>query len=59
MHHTYPIVYYAEKMPVYYENEEDLYDKIFELFEILSETEEMSYFRAGVIQRLIDYMWDS
>ena len=46
-------------MPVYYADEEDLYDNLFEMLEILAGTEEMSYFKAGFIQRLIDYMWDS
>lgn len=31
---------------------------MFQLFEILSETEQMSYFRSGFIQRLIEYHWD-
>lgn len=56
---VFPIIYYAEKLPVYCKDVEELYETTFELFEILAETEEMSYFRSGFIQRLIDYMWDS
>jgi multisubunit Na+/H+ antiporter MnhG subunit len=52
-------VYYAEKLPVHCKDEDELYETAFQLFEILAETEEMSYFRSGFIQRLINYMWDS
>lgn len=44
-----PIVYYAEKLPVHCETPDELYETTFELFEILAETEEMSYFRSGFI----------
>ena len=55
----YPIKYFAERLPVDCKNQEELYETVFELFSILSETEQMSYFRCGFIQRLIDFMWDS
>lgn len=55
----FPICYYAERLPVFSSSPEEFYDTIFELFEILSETEQMDYFLCGFIQRLIDYMWDS
>lgn len=53
------MVYFAERLPIVTKSEDEAFEKIFELFSILSETEQMSYFRCGFIQRLIDFMWDS
>lgn len=55
----YPIVYYAEKLPVYAATADEQYEIIFELIEILAETETKEYFLCGFIQRLVDFMWDS
>jgi hypothetical protein len=55
----FPITYYAEKLPIFSSNPEEHHATIFDLFEILAETEQMDYFLSGFIQRLIDYMWDS
>ena len=55
----YPIKYFAERLPVDSKDADEHYETIFELFSILSETEQMSYFRCGFIQRLVDFMWDS
>ncbi len=35
----FPILYYAEKLPIFSSNSEEHYETIFELFEILAETE--------------------
>jgi hypothetical protein len=55
----FPIVYYAEQIPIHSASPEEHYKLIFELLEILSETEMKDYFLTGFIQRLIDFMWDS
>ena len=49
----YPIKYIAEKLACEARNPEQQLSAIYELFEILAETEEMNYFRCGFVQRLI------
>jgi hypothetical protein len=60
----YPITYIAERIPFRInsspETRLDAYEEcIFELFEILAETEELRYFQCGFVRRLIDWKWDS
>jgi hypothetical protein len=54
-----PIIYYAERLPVFAANEDEHYENIFKLLEILAETEQLGYFRCGYVTRLIEWMWDS
>ena len=39
VHEKYPIFYYAERLPVFAKDEEEQYENIFKLLEILSETD--------------------
>lgn len=55
----FPIFYYAERLPVFSKDADEHYANIFTLLEILSETEQLGYFRCGFVTRLIDWMWDS
>lgn len=55
----FPIFYYAERLPVFSANEDENYENIFRLLAILSETEQLEYFKCGFVTRLIDWMWDS
>lgn len=55
----YPMTYFAERLPIQSENEDEQFELIFELLEILAGTDQMNYFNCGFIQRLVDYMWDS
>lgn len=55
----YPIVYLAERLPIFAKDEDEHYENIFKLLEILAETEQLAYFRCGYVTRLIDWMWDS
>ena len=45
----YPIKYYAEKMPCLAKDSDEQLSAIFELLNILSETERMNYFHSGFI----------
>ena len=54
----FPINYFAERLPTPAKTQEEQLDYVFHLFEILSETEQMSYFRSSFIQRLIEYHWN-
>ena len=51
----YPIKYYAEKLACDAKTPEEQLSAVFELLEILSETEQMNYFRCGFILRLIEF----
>jgi hypothetical protein len=55
----FPIFYYAERLPVFAKDEDEHYENIFKLLEILAETDQLAYFRCGFVTRLIDWMWDS
>jgi len=52
----YPITYIAERIPepMGGQSYEEL---MFVILELLAQTKEISYFRCGYIQRLIDYQW--
>jgi hypothetical protein len=52
----YPITYIAERIPepMGGQNYEEL---MFDILDLLAATKEISYFRCGYIQRLIDYQW--
>lgn len=54
----FPIKYFAERLPTPARDPDEQLEYVFELFAILSETEQMSYFRSGFIQRLIEYHWN-
>jgi hypothetical protein len=45
----FPIKYFAERLPTPAKTPEDQLECVFKLFEILSETEQMSYFRSSFI----------
>jgi hypothetical protein len=51
----YPIKYYAEKLACDAKTPEEQLSAVFELLEILSESEQMNYFRCGFILRLIEF----
>jgi hypothetical protein len=55
----FPIRYFAERLPSTARDPEEQLEVVFQLFEILSETGQMSYFRSGFIKRLIEYHWNS
>jgi hypothetical protein len=54
----FPIKYFAERLPSPAKDPDEQLEYVFQLFEVLSETEQMSYFRSGFIQRLIEYHWN-
>lgn len=54
----FPIKYFAERLPTPARDADEQLEYVFQLFEILSETEQMSYFRSGFVQRLIEYHWN-
>jgi hypothetical protein len=45
----YPIKYIAERLPVGAKNSDEQLENIFQLLEILSETEQINYFKSGFI----------
>ena len=45
----FPIKYFAERLPTPARDPDEQLEYVFQLFEILSETDQMSYFRSGFI----------
>jgi len=45
----YPMSYFAERLPIHTANNDEQFELIFELLEILAGTDQMNYFKCGFI----------